>query len=129
MKHESDFDPLADYITNWKQLDGLKPSNEPIFIEWFIKLLENYPDDREVEFDGEGAYFGKQVTLKPFSFYGRTSGVLDFEIAYHPDLISVYTAHHHGFWNPEYIKMDKSHNDFSYLHSCLINFLKTVFGL
>lgn len=127
---QSEFEPLIQYVKNWNSIDGLKPNNEPEFINEFIKLIANYPDDREVEFDGEGAYFGKQVTLRPFSYYGKGPRELEFEMAYSPDYISIYTANHHGFWNPEYVKVDrKMHTAFYEIYPVLMTFLKGAFGI
>src|SRR4051812_12696399 len=102
-----DFKPLIDYIDNWNLIDGQKPNNEPTFLIWFVKLIQNYPDDREISFDGDGSYFGKQVTLEPFSFYGKSPRQLCFEVAYSNDNICVYKKDHHGFWTPCFIAMDK----------------------
>jgi hypothetical protein len=125
---ESDFKQLSEYVSEWRTKD-LKPCNEKVFINEFIKLIDNYPDEREVTFDGDGSYFGKQVTLEPFSFYGRSDRNLAYEVAYSNSTIRVYNADHHGFWNPEFISMDSSHEDFTRLKDSLYKFLTTVFGL
>lgn len=122
------FKILSDYISEWNKSED-KPSNEKVFIDEFIKLLDNFPDEREVEFDGDGSYFGKQVTLLPFSYYGKPDRNLSFEVAYRQDQIRVYTAHHHGFWNPEYINIHAADEDFNRLKESLYNMLKNVFGL
>ena len=36
MRHEK----LKKYIQNWKQIQGIKPQNEPEFIDGFIELLK-----------------------------------------------------------------------------------------
>lgn len=126
---KTDFSKLIDYVDNWHKIEGIKPSNEPLFVLEFVELLKNFPDEREITFDGEGAYFGKQVTIEPFSFYGKSARQLAFEIAYSNDIIRVYNADHHGFWNPEFINMDKSNIDFEDLKRELFDFLTKIFGL
>lgn len=129
MKKE-EFEPLIQYVKDWQKTEFVKPQNEQLFIDGFITLIKNYPDDREIEFNGEGAYFGKQVTLSPFSYYGYTScDELMFEVAYCEDKISIYTAHHYGFWSPEFLRMDKTDNRFSELKTELFKFLSNCFGL
>jgi hypothetical protein len=54
---------LKEYIKNWTIIEGNKPCNEDLFINEFIDLITNLSDDRDVTFDGDGSYFGKQVTL------------------------------------------------------------------
>ena len=126
---ESDFEKLKQYIRDWNAIDGIKPQNEPLFMFEFVKLLQNYPDEREVEFDGEGAYFGKQVTLLPFSTWGKQSNELNFEVAYDKSEIRVYSGRNNGFWWPEFIRITNVDPDFKPLYDVLIGFLKNVFGL
>jgi hypothetical protein len=120
---------LSNYVIKWIAIDGLKPSNEQEFFDLFIKLLEDYPDDREITFDGDGAYFGKQVTLEPFSYHSRARRELRFEVAYSETTIRVYSANHEGFWYPEFISMDNTNPGFIALKITLFNFLKNAFGL
>ena|SRR6186713_901255 len=126
--YEQDFEPLKEYVRNWKAIDGLKPQNEPVFIEQFLKLINNYPDDREIEFQGEGAYFGKQMQILPFSYYGRTDGLLDFECAYSKTHLRVYSAHHNGFWYPEFIRVECGKDEHNIIGQ-FMDFLKLVYGL
>lgn len=123
-----DFQQLIDYVNDWNNKD-IKPSNEALFVLEFVKLLNNYPDDREISFDGEGSYFGKQVTLEPFSFWGKSPRQLAFEIAYCDTQIVVYKADHNGFWQPPFISMDQSNIDFEDLKNHLFTFLRKTFGL
>jgi len=126
---QQEFQPLIDYVDNWDKIEGVKPKNESEFIINFFKLLQNFPDDREITFDGDGSYFGKQITLEPFSFYGKSPRQLRFEIAYSKDRISVYTANHDGYWNPEFISIDNTKPEFTQLKSDLYKFLTRIFGL
>lgn len=123
------FEKLIEYVDNWNAIEGIKPKNEPLFVIEFAKLIENYPDEREVSFDGEGSYFGKQVTLEPFSFWGKAPRQLSFEVSYDENNISVYKKDHHGFWTPEFLYMKKGDVDFEDVKKLLFDFLLKTFGL
>jgi len=129
MKNE-DKDALIQYVDQWNAINDIaKPQNEKTFIDLFYKLfLEDY-DDREVEFNGQGSYFGYQVTLYPDSMYGKTHRNLKFEVAYNKENISVYSANHNGFWYPEFIRLKKGDPEFDALILAWMNFLTCVFGL
>lgn len=129
MKTQEDFKELIEYVDNWNAVQGVKPCNEQVFIEWFLMLIQNYPDYREVSFDGEGSYFGKQITLQPFTFWHRGPRQLAFEVSYSKDEIRVYKADHNGFWQPEFIAMRADNKSFECLKTELFNFLTNVFGL
>lgn len=126
---EKDFQPLIDYVSNWNSIEGVKPKNEKLFLDYFLLLINNYPDEREVNFDGDGSYFGKQITLEPFSFWGRGNQNISFEIAYNDNNISVYTKNHNGYWTPEFISMTSDNDRFNEVKKCLFDFLYRVFGL
>jgi hypothetical protein len=127
MKNE-DHQQLIAYIDKWNAIDGVKPCNEKEFIDLFYKLFLDY-DDREIEFNGEGSYFGKQVTLMPDRTWGKTHRNLRFKVAYSMDKISVYSANNEGFWCPEFIRLTKGDNEFDALILAWFNFLTGVFGL
>ena len=121
---------LEEYIRKWSSVDGIKPCNEQDFYELFTELLKSDLDDRDFEFDGDGSYFGKQVSLNVGSAYSWCfRNTLSFEIAYSNDRIKVYTGNHDGFWTPEYIDMDTSDERFNYLKAVLFTKLREVFGL
>lgn len=122
-------DELKQYIQNWKLIEDLKPSNDKIFIDGFIWLLDNINDDREIEFHGEGSYFGKQIAIHTDSYYGRGDRDLSFEIAYSGENIVVYDANHNGFWHPPYLSLVKGCDRFDEVRYALINRLTKVFGL
>lgn len=126
---ETDFETLKQYIREWNDIEGIKPKNEPLFMTEFVKLLQNYPDERDVQFDGDGSYFGKQVTLTPFSFWGKTSPELNFEVAYDKSEIRIYSGRNEGFWWPEFVRITNVDSDFKPLYDVLIGFLKNVFGV
>lgn len=121
---------LEDYISKWSSVDDVKPCNEQDFYELFTELLKSDLDDRDFEFDGDGSYFGKQVSLNVGSSYSWGSrNTLSFEIVYSNDRIRVYTGNHNGFWTQEYIDMDASDERFNYLKAVLFTKLREVFGL
>lgn len=121
---------LEDYIAKWSSVDGVKPCNEQDFYELFTELLKSDLDAQDFEFDGDGSYFGKQVSLNVGSSYSYGfRNTLSFEIAYSNNLIRVYTGNHNGFWTPEYINMDNSDERFNHLKSVLFTKLQEVFGL
>lgn len=126
---EKDLQPLIDYVSNWNNIEGIKPQNEKKFLDYFLLLIKNYPDDREVVFNGEGSYFGKQITLEPFSYWGRPNHLLCFEVSYNENKISVYSASNCGFWVPEFISLSKGDDLFEEVKKVLFDFLYVVFGL
>lgn len=121
---------IEQYIDNWhKQEIGVRPQNEHVFIDLFIDFLKSIDDPNDVEFEGEGAYYGRQVNISKDRNY-KIKRDFAFEIAYDMSYkISVYTDRHEGFWYPEYIKMDVYHPRFDELKTALFNCLKTAFGL
>lgn len=125
---EQDFEGLKEYIRQWNANYGLKACNEKTFIDGFLNLINNYPDDREVEFQGEGAYFGKQIQLLPFTYYGRTDGLLNFECAYSKTELRVYSANHNGFWYPEFLRIELGKDEYNIIGQ-FMDFLKLVYGL
>lgn len=117
------------YIQNWNKIEGVKPCNEDDFIAGFIMLLNSIDDHRDIDFDGEGSYFGKQISL----CYGQGVWIADkdlsFEISYSKKQIRVYTKNHNGFWRPEYMNIDETHPKFHQVKDILFNLLREVFGL
>ena len=81
----------------------------------------------DVTFDGEGSYFGKQVTISKDTNY-RISNY-GFEIAYSDNHIRVYTSNHHGFQVPEFIDLYDKDEDFKELKELLNTKLKELLGL
>jgi len=122
------YSKLEEYILNWKGINEIKPVNEDTFLYTFIDLLNTYDECREVSFDGEGSYFGKQISFDVGSYYGGR-GLLDFEIAYSRDKISVYDGRNNGYWVPEYICLDNKDERFKDLKNALSDFLNKMFGM
>ncbi len=120
---------LKEYIKNWKSLDQ-PPKNEPQFIALFLDYIRNIEDERDVEFNGEGSYFGKEISIvenSMFPVYDESGG---FEIAYQKDYkISVYRHDNHGFWTPEYLALTPKDDFFIEVQTTLFSLLQRVFGL
>jgi hypothetical protein len=118
---------LKKYIEKWRK-EKLKPCNEVEFIEGFIKMLNSDEYLLDCEFDGDGAYFGKQIIIA-YCPHIRGDRDLSFEIAYSNDKISVYTANHNGFWQPEYLKLESGQARFNDVKEPLFKVLYRFFGL
>lgn len=116
---------IEEYVENWHAVDGIKPCNESVFIDLFLEYLDGL-DVTNLQFDGEGSYFGKQVTLHE-NYFGCSS--LGFEVAYDTHLIKVYTNKHNGFWVPEYICMSAKHEDFERVYKPFMAYLRKSFGV
>jgi hypothetical protein len=122
------FEELTEYLKNWHSSE-LCPKNEEEFIDLFIDFLNKIDDDRDVTFDGDGAYFGKQITIGWNSGVWSADECLHFEVAYSPNKISVYTAKHNGFWTPCYLEIKSNHPRFFDVQKNLYVLLYRVFGL
>lgn len=119
---------LHEYITDWN-LKNIKPKNEDVFIDLFIEWLNSIDDCRDVVFDGEGSYFGRQVSIVKDSIY-KIGYDFGFEISYDFNhTISVYTDKHNGYWWPEYIKLNKGDDRFEEVALSLKRCLLNAFGL
>ena len=123
------FKELENYLTNWFNIENIKPKNEPVFIQEFIKFIspENF-ENLQFSFDGDGSYFGKQITVSIFNNW-NSGYLLQFEICYDYKKISVYNANHNGFWTPEFIDIEKNNGNFSKLQTKLSKLLFHFFGI
>ncbi len=122
---------LSDFITNWNKNPDTRKENDSAFITLFCELISSpHFDERDVTFDGDGAYFGKQITINVGSTW-RMSSVsdLDFEIAYDHSQIVIYTANHNGFWVEPFVSMTHHHPEFFKMRRALYSLLMRVFGL
>lgn len=112
-------------------------SNSKEMIELFIELFDAYRngilDIRDVEFDGDGSYFGKQVSIEVNRSFGVHSQLNDIgvEVAYnlYSGKIVIYTSLHGGFWAKPYIELDNTHSEYGYLAVSFRGMLKELFGL
>jgi hypothetical protein len=102
---------------------GYKPVNTPEFIKAFVKFLKEVDTDF-VTFRGNNE-IGKQVVIQD----GYFGSMYDIEVAYSPTHISVYTAHHHGFWAAPYLNLSEGHPEFERVKESLFELLYKVFGL
>lgn len=119
---------LESYIQNWQEAEGIKPINEQVFYDLFLEFIKTI-DANEIDFDGNGSYFGSQVSIYKDRNYTYRP-YLYFEISYEIDhKISIYTGVHSGFWTPEYIRMTPDDDRFNLLQSTLIDSLAKAFGL
>lgn len=131
MEKEKTLDSIRVYIKNWNsvQYGEVKPKNDSEFINLFISFLQDIAQEEDLSFDGEGAYFGKQVTINHERNSRYSDTLICFEIAYDSENIRVYTSNHHGYWTPEYIALSILHEDFDRLKTALFDFLKRGFGI
>lgn len=118
---------LKNYIRNWNTIKGVKPENESVFISLFTDWLFEKDGDLEFEFQGEGSYFGKQISINKTAYFNYTD--LNFEIAYDKDHIRIYTGNHNGFWVPEYVDITSENDHFAYLQNALMDFIKLKVGI
>lgn len=124
------FDRLRDYVRNWDKIkNGIFPVNEKEFIELFSYFLLNIEDERDVCFDGDGAYFGKQVTIQWNSGVWRGDKDLTFEVPYCDRKIVVYTGNNEGFWVSPYIDLTPNDEYFYLIQTSLFKLLFRAFGL
>lgn len=119
---------LSEYISNWKQIEGIKPCNDPDFIEEFSKMLPKL-ETCDISYDGDGSYFGQQVSVVFGSYGMRPDRNLCFEIAYSQDEIRVYDGNNEGFWTPEYLSLKKGQENFDTIKELLFSNLMRLFGL
>ena len=119
---------LSDYISQWKLIEGIKPKNDKLFIDEFCVLLSK-TDNYDITYDGEGSYFGNQVSIKFESQYRKCDRNLCFEIAYSRNEIRVYDYHNEGYWTPEYLSLKKGEQYFDLIEYHLFKNLTRLFGL
>ena len=131
MNKEENINALKEYINLFQLMLNNGESiiqNKDEIIDIFIQFFNNIEDENDVEFEGDGSYFGKQINIM-YNRYSYNRNSIFIEIAYSYDKISIYTAEHNGFWVPEYIKIDKSHKRFKELQNSLYDLLRKVFGV
>jgi len=95
---------MKDYLEYWNSIEGVKPKNDPVFIQEFVGFMKERDKDH-YEFKGENYYCGNTAIIyddNPMYCMSRTTC---FEFAYGSDFVKVFTGHHSGFWVPEYISL------------------------
>lgn len=119
---------LKGYIESWNKIDGVKPTNNPEFIKHFLGYLNEVNSVEDIEFDGEGAYFGKQFVFRKDNLMSFKPSV-GFEVAYSKDTIRVYTDKHSGYWVPEYIVLKKDDEMFDTVLSLIMRKLTEMISV
>ena len=119
------------FKTDGNQFDR---EHQILFINTFMVWLEAgiKSDDIQITFDGDGSYYGKQVTIKDgeYALY-YDPNALSFEIAYNIENIVIYTSRHNGFWvNPYFsISSDEDASQFYWVYFNLMGHFKKLFGM
>lgn len=126
---------IIDFIEKWNESDNFKQNNhnDENFILNINKFLEEC-DVSDIEFDGEGSYFGKQINIlsphRKYSYF-LSSDVKQIwiEIVYCDEKIVIYDGYHNGFWVPAYISLDNSSKYFYSMYNTLVSKLKEFVGI
>jgi hypothetical protein len=118
-------DQLINYVVNWKN-DNSKPCNEVQFIDLFLEFINT--NELYFTFDGDGAYFGKQITLCRDAGY-RGHDVLTFEVAYSATQLTIYDGNHNGYWTPAYVNILSTDARFNEIKNSIFTLIKTHIGL
>lgn len=119
---------LRIYVQDWNAIkQERKPENQESFISLFLDFLIKCDNDN-ITFDGDGAYFGKQITIDNGMPY-TNDPQLCFEVAYSKDKISIYTGNNNGFWYPEYVQITKDHSEFNRIFDVIKKKLITFIGI
>jgi hypothetical protein len=95
---------IKEYLKTWDASPSPKPCNDPEFIAGFLEFMRER-DCEHYEFTGDNGYCGHTAIIydiHPQYSYGRQ---MAFELAYGAGFTKVFTAHHNGFWVPEYISL------------------------
>ena len=118
---------LISYVVNWKHEKGIKPCNEVEFINLFLEFISTI--DLDFTFNGDGAYFGKQITICRDNGYRCGYDELTFEIAYHSTKIVIYDGNNNGFWVPEYACILSSDTRFQEIKDAIFSLIKKHIGI
>lgn len=117
---------LKELVNNF-QKTGVECTSNAYFFEAFLIYI-NSLDSNAFSFDGDGAYFGKQITVcEKYPFKCDTD--LDFEVAYSIDEIVVYSANHGGYYVIPYCTLLSCNEKFEEYSKRFFNILKNKFGL
>lgn len=118
---------LINYVVNWKNDQNIKPCNEVEFIDLFLEFISTV--DLNFSFDGNGAYFGKQITICRDNGYLSGYDELTFEIAYDVNKIVIYNGNHNGFWVPEYACILSTDTRFLEIQNAIFSLIKKHIGI
>jgi hypothetical protein len=101
------------------------------FEGFFNSYADGQRDERDIEFNGDGSYFGKQISIIENSSFGIHSVEHDIaiEVAYSATHIVIYTDYHSGFWVNPYLDINEDHSHFPDLKKALMRMLTRYFGV
>ena len=120
MPHPRDFDSDSIEMINF-------------FHGFFLAYSDELKDYGDIDFDGEGSYFGKQISIREGSGFGSfiKDEEVEIEIAY--DFISkhivIYTDNHNGYYAPPFVEIKGTHSEYDKLSKALYRMLSKYFGL
>ena len=97
-------DEIKEYINIWDKIEGVKPTNDLVFITAFTEFART-SDIEQWDFRGENGYCGYTARVQEYPYYTPLRG-LGFEFAYDKNFVKVFTDKHNGFWTPEYISLE-----------------------
>lgn len=107
-------------------------------IKFFTDFFKAYTfspkmDRGDITFDGDGAYFGKQISIREGSAnrFVPTTEVTEIEVAYDftSGHICIYTDNHQGFWVKPYLELKDTHSEYPKLKDALHRMLSDYFGV
>ena len=101
--------------------------NQNDFFPDFLAYIDTLSSNDFV-FNGEGSYFGKQITVIEDNYFARED-LLCFEVAYDNTQIVIYTANHNGFWVKPYCTVNHDNTMFKAFYRIFVNIMKDKFGL
>ena len=107
---------IDEHVKKWNEAENPKPCNDADFIKVFIEFIAEKGSE-DFEFSGENGYCGNTAIVYDINPKYSFVRSIAFEFAYGSDFVKVFTAHHNGFWVPEYI--DLSGDDASQILSIL----------
>jgi hypothetical protein len=119
---------IVEYMQEWDKTEcHLRLENDAVFIKLFLDCLNYNWYKVELDFQGEGSYFGKQWVFS-FSDSPFDNPLIRFELCYDHKQIAVYPANHHGFRVPEYISINKNDDSFD-IYVAVIDFILKEIGI
>jgi hypothetical protein len=110
-------------------------------VNFFIDFFKSYTnsstrDNRDIQFDGEGAYFGKQISIREgsanrYGMHTYETEVTQIEVAYDfvAGNICIYSDNHNGFWVNPYLSITQYHSEYPKLKEALHKMLLDYFGV
>jgi hypothetical protein len=115
-----------EFMKKWNAQD-LKEANDPEFISIFTDLLRALNEPSDVEFLGNGAYFGTSFAINFESSFRRPS--IELEVAIDERNFVVYTGRHNGFWVPAFITLETGNERFEEVRGLFVSTISRIMGL